>query len=200
MIIYCIMKLSLIKGEELGMQDNRVIKWQDTKDPVALSVGPKFYQTVSRDPVRTPFQWSAEKNAGFSNVPRPWLPVHPNYERLNLKRQLAADRSHYKVYKSLINLRREPVLRDGRCQVEVLNKWVFAIIRSLKNHPNFITVINVGPKPQVINAFKLLDDIKHMRILITGTHSKYNVGFLITTDNINKIRLAPHEGIVCLAA
>uniref|UniRef100_A0A1B0A4G3 alpha-glucosidase n=1 Tax=Glossina pallidipes TaxID=7398 RepID=A0A1B0A4G3_GLOPL len=183
-------------GEELGMQDYRAIKWQDTKDPVALSVGPKFYQSISRDPVRTPFQWSAEKNAGFSKAPRTWLPVHPSYlEHLNLKTQLDDEKSHYKVYKSLIQIRQEPVLREGRCQVEVVNKWVFAVIslfatqlfchrlsRSLKNHRSFITLINVGSKPQLINVFNILDDVKHLRILISGVYSKYPVGRLFTQN------------------
>ncbi|KAL9926171.1 maltase 2-like isoform 2-T2 [Glossina fuscipes fuscipes] len=182
-------------GEELGMQDYRAIKWQDTKDPVALSVGPKFYQSISKDPVRTPFQWSAEKNAGFTKLPRTWLPVHPNYEDLNLKTQLDDEKSHYKVYKSLIQLRQELVLREGRCQVEVINKWVFAVIRSLKNHCSFITLINVGSKPQLINVFNILDDVKHLRILITGVYSNYNVGALISGNN--SLTLAAHEGIVC---
>ncbi|KAI9586343.1 maltase 2-like isoform X1 [Glossina fuscipes] len=182
-------------GEELGMQDYRAIKWQDTKDPVALSMGPKFYQSISKDPVRTPFQWSAEKNAGFTKLPRTWLPVHPNYEDLNLKTQLDDEKSHYKVYKSLIQLRQEVVLREGRCQVEVINKWVFAVIRSLKNHRSFITLINVGSKPQLINVFNILDDVKHLRILITGVYSNYNVGALISGNN--SLTLAAHEGIVC---
>lgn len=46
------------------MEDFRDISWEDTVDPPARNAGPDNYREVSRDPERTPFQWSAEKNAG----------------------------------------------------------------------------------------------------------------------------------------
>lgn len=46
------------------MQDYRDLSWQDTVDPPARNVGEKLYKEVSRDPERTPFQWSSEVNAG----------------------------------------------------------------------------------------------------------------------------------------
>ena len=47
------------------MQDYRELSWEQTLDPAALKVGKEKYQIVSRDPERTPFQWSADKNAGI---------------------------------------------------------------------------------------------------------------------------------------
>jgi len=52
------------QGEELGMVDYRELSWEETVDPPARNVGEKLYQEVSRDPVRTPFQWNNETNAG----------------------------------------------------------------------------------------------------------------------------------------
>ena len=46
------------------MLDNTDISWEDTKDPAALNTNPRVYMQFSRDPVRTPFQWSDEINAG----------------------------------------------------------------------------------------------------------------------------------------
>lgn len=40
----------------------------------------------SRDNSRTPMQWSAEKNAGFSNAGT-WLEVNENYKRINAQAQ-----------------------------------------------------------------------------------------------------------------
>lgn len=111
------------------MEDFRDISWEDTVDPPARNVGPENYKKVSRDPARTPFQWSAEKNAGFSNADKTWLPVHPNYEELNLESQMSAEKSHYKIYKELVDLRKQEVLKHGRTRLEVLNRNVFAIIR-----------------------------------------------------------------------
>lgn len=51
-------------GEEIGMLDKSDISWEDTQDPQACNAGRDKYQSRSRDPNRTPFQWDATKNAG----------------------------------------------------------------------------------------------------------------------------------------
>lgn len=51
-------------GEEIGMLDKRDISWEDTKDPQACNAGRDKYQSQSRDPNRTPFQWDSTINAG----------------------------------------------------------------------------------------------------------------------------------------
>lgn len=66
---------------------------------------------------------------GFSSAAKTWLPVHPNYVELNLLAQQQAKRSHYKVYKSLVALRKLPVLRRGRFNIETLSRAVFAFKR-----------------------------------------------------------------------
>lgn len=43
-------------------------------------------QSASRDPQRSPMQWSDDVNAGFNNNPNAtWLPVHPDYRRVNVE-------------------------------------------------------------------------------------------------------------------
>lgn len=52
------------KGEEIGMV-NGIVPWSETKDPLACNTDdPVNFIEVSRDPVRTPFQWRNEKNGG----------------------------------------------------------------------------------------------------------------------------------------
>lgn len=44
---------------------NGFVPWSETKDPQACNTDdPVNFIEVSRDPVRTPFQWSNGKNAG----------------------------------------------------------------------------------------------------------------------------------------
>lgn len=111
------------------MVDYRDIGYNDTVDQPAIDAGPENYKWISRDPERTPMQWSDDENAGFSSGSHTWLPVHPNYEELNLRSQQRAIRSHYKIYQSLIKLRKQRVLQDGSYTAQVLNRRVFAFKR-----------------------------------------------------------------------
>lgn len=74
-------------GDELCMEDT-FVTWARTRDPRALRAGPDHYLAVSRDPQRTPFQWAASRSAGFSSSGTTWLPVNPNYRRLNVQVRL----------------------------------------------------------------------------------------------------------------
>lgn len=59
---------------------------------------------MTRDHARTPFQWDATPNAGFSTA-RPWLPVNPNFETLNAAAQVEDADSIHAWVKRLIALR-----------------------------------------------------------------------------------------------
>jgi len=99
----------LYYGEEIGMLDVKVPRSR-LQDPLGKSYWPL---PVGRDPARTPMQWSAEANAGFSPA-EPWLPVHPDFAEINVERAEADPASLLRWYRELIRLRRdEPVLRRG---------------------------------------------------------------------------------------
>jgi len=55
-------------GDEIGMVDDRNISFAQTQDPEACIAGKDHYTAISRDPERTPFQWSAKKNAGRRRI------------------------------------------------------------------------------------------------------------------------------------
>ena len=50
-------------GEEIGMTD-AYISWEETVDPEGCRAGKANYQSTSRDPERTPFQWDNSVAAG----------------------------------------------------------------------------------------------------------------------------------------
>ncbi len=62
-------------GEEIGMENNDPTRREDVKDPIGRTGWP---QEKGRDGERTPMQWNAKPNAGFSKK-APWLPVPPSY-------------------------------------------------------------------------------------------------------------------------
>lgn len=53
-------------GEEIGMEDTW-LSWEETKDPQGCNAGKDHYETASRDPERTPFQWDNTTSAGRSS-------------------------------------------------------------------------------------------------------------------------------------
>lgn len=67
----------------------------------------------SRDDSRTPVQWTAGPNAGFTTG-TPWIGVADNYRTINAEAEVADPHSPYAFYKRLIELRRaEPVIAEG---------------------------------------------------------------------------------------
>jgi alpha-glucosidase len=86
-------------GDELGMRDVDIPP-EKYQDPQGINIG------ISRDPERTPMQWSAAPYAGFSTV-EPWLPLAPDYRTVNVEAQKADPRSMLTLFKRLIEVRRE---------------------------------------------------------------------------------------------
>ena len=116
----------VFQGEELGYQN---VAWPSIDDyddvqtknqyAMALERGftPKealaYVHAHSRDNARTPMQWDASENAGFTSGV-PWLPVHDDFASCNVAAQEADDTSVLSWYRKLAELRRtHPVLVTG---------------------------------------------------------------------------------------
>lgn len=46
---------------------------------------------------RTPMQWNANANAGFTSGQAPWLKVNEDYQEINVDKQSKMKNSHLKV-------------------------------------------------------------------------------------------------------
>ena len=116
----------IYQGEELGMTNVRY-PMEEYRDIETLnlyreriaqgfpesSVLASIY-AKGRDNARTPMQWSAEENAGFSTA-KPWIKVNPNYTKINAKREAEDPESVFHYYRKLIRLRKHfRVFLDGR--------------------------------------------------------------------------------------
>jgi alpha-glucosidase len=89
-------------GDEIGMTDvpiphDRVTDCYERNVP-GLGLG--------RDPERTPMQWDASRNAGFTDG-EPWLPVAADHHAVNVASESGDERSMLTLYRRLIALRRE---------------------------------------------------------------------------------------------
>ena len=97
-------------GDEIGMKTTPPTRKEDVKDPVGLTGWPK---DKGRDGERTPMQWDASTNAGFSKG-TPWLPVPQTYTTVNVKAQESDPNSLLAWYRSLIQLKKNnPVMASG---------------------------------------------------------------------------------------
>ncbi len=109
----------VFQGEELAMADIRYDSIDDYDDIDTKNVYREMILSgkseaealdiaaaVSRDNARTPMQWSAERNAGFSEG-TPWLGVNPDYKDVNVEKELDDPDSVLSFYRELIHLRRD---------------------------------------------------------------------------------------------
>ncbi len=100
---------TLYNGDEIGMHDVPIPP-QSVQDPFERNV-PGL--GLGRDPERTPMQWGAGPNAGFSTE-TPWLPLADDYPRVNVAGQRGDPHSMLTLHRSLIELRRTtPALAVG---------------------------------------------------------------------------------------
>jgi len=100
---------TLYNGDEIGMHDVAVPP-DLVQDPFEKNV-PGL--GVGRDPERTPVQWSAGVNAGFTEG-TPWLPIAEDAAEVNIERQRDDARSMLTLHRKLIELRRRtPALAVG---------------------------------------------------------------------------------------
>ena len=115
------------QGEELGMTNAPFGAIGDFRDIEALGQyaqaveregrSPEDVLTVlrarGRDNARTPMQWDASPQAGFTTG-TPWLAVNPNHTEINAAAAVADPDSVYHHYRRLIELRHtEPAVVDG---------------------------------------------------------------------------------------
>ncbi|HET9588548.1 MAG TPA: alpha-amylase family glycosyl hydrolase [Anaerolineales bacterium] len=100
-------------GDEIGMQ-NVAIPLEKIQDPPAVNQ-PEIAHLVGRDPERTPMQWDASPNADFSPPGvETWLPLAPDYEVVNVEKQLQDPYSMLNFFRELLAYRKNsPALRVG---------------------------------------------------------------------------------------
>jgi trehalose-6-phosphate hydrolase len=104
--------------------------------------------TKSRDNSRTPMQWDASPNAGFT-AGEPWIGTGDNYADINVEQALADPDSVFYAYQQLITLRKsQPVLTWGDYQdllPEHPSLWCY---RRQHEGQTLLVVANLSADPQ----------------------------------------------------
>lgn len=163
-------------GEEIGMIDPDYNSMDDYVDVESINAyqmlldqgkSPeqafKTIQAKSRDNSRTPMQWDASENAGFSTA-TPWLKAGKSYPTINVENE--KNGPIFTFYQELIRLRKKlPIISEGdyRAAYHESNK-VYAFERLL-NGEQLLVLNNFFPEEVEI---ELLDNYAQGHILISN--------------------------------
>jgi glycosidase len=148
----------IYNGEEIGMSNVDYEKLTQFKDVSAIQYAKqasdrldestilRFLRRTSRVNARTPFQWSDEPFAGFSNV-EPFLSVNGNYTDVNLEAQKKDPRSIFNFYRKAIALRKKPTI------LKSILEGPLSLVEPL--HPDVFSYLHIGrPSLLVISNFR----------------------------------------------
>ena len=182
----------IYQGEEIGMTDPHFKSIDMYRDVESLN----YYKILmeqglnsdealtildrrSRDNSRTPMQWSAKKNAGFSKV-SPWINVADNYKSINVENEKDDKDSILSFYKKLITIRKEnTVISAGNISFIDTDENIIAYKRSLGER-KILVFCNMSNKDESLDI-----DLGGFKKLI-GNYSELNY--------IDKnLRLSPYE-------
>ena len=151
----------IYQGEEIGMTNYPFEDLSQIEDIESINYAKESLEKgqsmesimdsirqIGRDNARTPMQWTAGNQAGFSSAEKTWLPVHPNHEDINVEAALANPDSIFYTYQKLVALRNEEDwLINGDFELLETAAKVFAYKRVTKDK-SYLVVVNLSDEVQ----------------------------------------------------
>jgi oligo-1,6-glucosidase len=178
----------IYQGDELGMT-NYPFTSIDQFDDIAVKnawkanvetkhVTREFFlnemRKTSRDNSRTPMQWDATANAGFTTASKPWLAVNPNYLEINAAQELSDKGSIYHYFRAMADLRRSSlafVYGDYK-DLDPSNAQIYAYTRSI-GAEKYMVVLNFSTDAA---TFRLPSGIKAGQLMISNLDKPSDTG------------------------
>jgi alpha-glucosidase len=146
----------------------------------------KALPEYGRDPARTPMQWDASPNAGFTEG-EPWLPLEEHFARRNVASQRKDPDSMLALYRDLIALRRsEPALTVGNYRGLNAGGSLVAYTREHEGHA-LLVALNLASEPA---TFVLPEPFRNARVIISTNRNRDG------SQVRDELRLAADEGSV----
>ena len=190
----------IYQGEELGMTNYPFQKPEEFRDIESVNAyqewclsgevsHEEFWPCIiarSRDNARTPVQWAASDQAGFTTG-TPWIAVNPNYTEINAKAETADPNSVFHYYKKLIALRKEnPIMVYGKYEPLMEDsEELFVYTRTLDDQ-KLLTVCNFTDQEI---AFTIPEEFVGKSCLIANMENDYGK---------KEITLRPYEAFVLI--
>ncbi|MFW0121399.1 alpha-glucosidase [Rothia sp. CCM 9419] len=164
----------IYQGEEFGMTNVQFEEINDYRDLDSLNLYEdmvvergnlshdacmELIYAKGRDNARTPVQWDASDNAGFSAV-EPWIKLNPNYQNINAEEALADSDSLFYHYQKLIQLRRgelkDLLVYADFIPLDVEDAQVYAYERHAQDGSKLLVISNFTDQ-QLTREYELLD-------------------------------------------
>ena len=174
----------IYQGQELGMTNSEFENLDDFRDvetfnafrefttkkenPIPADKMMQYLNRVSRDNARTPMQWNAEKNAGFSDG-TPWIGVNKNYKEINAEKQVKDENSVYNFFRTINKIRKEnDIVVYGKFQLlEKENQKLVIYTRELEGK-KLLVVCNFFEEPC---EYQLPEEFKKGKLLLSNYES-----------------------------
>ena len=185
-------------GDELGMTNIGFTKIEQYKDIAAINGYKKAasdgedldhylkkLNLLSRDNGRTPMQWDATKNAGFSNE-TPWLPIHKNHTKVNVLNQENDQNSVLNHFRKMVELRKDNLLLVyGNYEIiQEEHPTIYAYSRTLEDQ-KMTVLLNFSESESSIS----LPNFDHSKKVLINNYNEFSV-------DKNTITLKPYQAVV----
>ena len=162
----------IFQGEEIGMLNMPFASPEDLRDIESINfyneeckkggdAAEKAFQSIlkkGRDNARTPMQWDDSAFAGFTMGSEPWEKVNPNYQSINVARQMEDPDSVLAFYRQLIRFKQtdEAAVYGAFRDLLPEDEDLFAYERALPEAPQdgFLVICNFSgaakPVPETL--------------------------------------------------
>ncbi|KAL4097548.1 hypothetical protein QTP88_022306 [Uroleucon formosanum] len=182
-------------GSEIGMENVYV-----RPDRIQDSYNSDGQRTIeSRDFARSPMQWNGRSNAGFTEAKKSWLPINPNYYKINVEEQKKISTSNYNFYKKMSQLRRTDTLKYGDLESYNITDSIYIIKRSLPGHETYLVVMNFGSETETVVLSTIINSLKKkLQVYLGSENSAYSRGDTVSTISIvdKPLHLRPQSVVV----
>lgn len=148
------------QGQEIGMTNillPELSMYKDVSSHNNYRVASKLFgkkkamellKVSSRENARTPVQWSAEDNAGFTSG-KPWFSVNPNYTRVNVAAQEEDPDSLLNFYRALLAYRKqEPLVLWGEYREHFPKSRDFYVYERSYQGRKLLVICRFGAAPK----------------------------------------------------
>ena len=186
-------------GDELGMSNIKFDKIEDYKDIESINMYKQIQakggdvkefleaqKIGARDNGRTPFQWDATPNAGFTTG-TPWIKINPNYKNTNVAAEEGNVNSCLNYFRKIVQLRKNnKVLVYGKYELlDKENPKVYAYTRG-EGSEKVLVILNFSkekvdwslPEGMSVDATPLINNYPTIEVLNSVSLQPYQAVIL----------------------